>query len=95
MSGLDAAGGGGGDGSGDGGSLVAQHRASFAQEVEVLGRCNHPNVVRLLAANLRQAFITGVSEYPSTISPASAACPEPFARLLKTLAASPPARAWW
>ncbi|GLI66160.1 hypothetical protein VaNZ11_009920 [Volvox africanus] len=38
-------------GAGGGGSL--EHiRNSFAQEVEVLGRCRHPNVVRLLAACL-------------------------------------------
>ncbi|KXZ52928.1 hypothetical protein GPECTOR_8g304 [Gonium pectorale] len=32
--------------------VVARELASFAQEVEVLGRCDHPNVVRLLAACL-------------------------------------------
>ncbi len=78
MSGLEAHGGGGGDGGGDGGSLLAQHRASFAQEVEVLGRCNHPNVVRLLAANLRRACMTGLYPLPFCLRPAPALTHSPI-----------------
>ncbi len=44
-------------GGGDGGvgpeRAVRALTATLAQEVEVLARCQHPNVVRLLAANLR------------------------------------------
>ncbi len=46
-------------GGGSGGNTVGPERAmralvaTLAQEVEVLARCQHPNVVRLLAANLR------------------------------------------
>ncbi|PNH10401.1 putative serine/threonine-protein kinase [Tetrabaena socialis] len=39
-------------GKGTYGRVVVRFLRSFAQEVEVLGRCNHPNVVRLLAACL-------------------------------------------
>ncbi|KAG2441454.1 hypothetical protein HXX76_003076 [Chlamydomonas incerta] len=39
-------------GPGDGGADLAHVIEAFMQEVEVLGRCSHPNVVKLLAACL-------------------------------------------
>jgi hypothetical protein len=52
-------------GAGGGGS-VDHVRSSFAQEVEVLGRCQHPNVVRLLAACLTPPKLLLVMELMET-----------------------------
>ncbi len=57
-----AAWGGHGGGGGGGGALAA----AFAREVEVLGRCRHPNVVRLLAACLTPPKLCLVLELMET-----------------------------
>ncbi|GIL84380.1 hypothetical protein Vretimale_15974 [Volvox reticuliferus] len=52
---------------GAGGGACLEHiRNSFAQEVEVLGRCRHPNVVRLLAACLTPPKLLLVMELMET-----------------------------
>ncbi|KAG2498471.1 hypothetical protein HYH03_003724 [Edaphochlamys debaryana] len=48
------------------GAPVDHLRASFAQEVEVLGRCCHPNVVRLLAACVQPPRMLLVMELMET-----------------------------
>ncbi|KAG2422246.1 hypothetical protein HYH02_015469 [Chlamydomonas schloesseri] len=49
--GPDDAGNGGGDNGGDeGAALEQEHLLSFVQEVQILGRISHPNVIKLLAA---------------------------------------------
>ncbi len=40
--------------------------SSFSQEVEVLGRCQHPNIVRLLAACLKPPRLCLVMELMDT-----------------------------
>ncbi|PNH11808.1 putative serine/threonine-protein kinase [Tetrabaena socialis] len=58
--------GGGPDGTGAGGGALQWVQASFAQEVEVLARCHHPNIVRLLAANVRPPRVCLVMELMET-----------------------------
>ncbi|PNH08382.1 hypothetical protein TSOC_005098 [Tetrabaena socialis] len=58
--------GGAGGGENYGGRRQQASQAALVQEVEVLGRCRHPNIVRLLAASLRPPSVCLVMELCDT-----------------------------
>ncbi|PNH12194.1 putative serine/threonine-protein kinase [Tetrabaena socialis] len=63
--------GGAGGGGNCGGRRQQASQAALAQEVEVLGRCRHPNIVRLLAASLRYVPEGGAGAVPHYRRPPS------------------------